>query len=72
MEVKAIKSVKFPVTIEGVKGVRVYIKVDNKNDFPLLLSHKLMKTAGMLLDFKNDSCRILGRDIKLQSMTSLD
>ena len=29
-----------------------------------------MKTAGMLLDFKNDSCRILGRYIKLQSTMS--
>ena len=29
-----------------------------------------MKTAGMLLDFKKDSCRILGRNIKLQSTTS--
>ena len=29
-----------------------------------------MKTAGMLLDFKNDSCRIVGRYMKLQSTTS--
>ena len=29
-----------------------------------------MKTAGMLLDFKNDSCRIIGKYIKLQSMAS--
>ena len=29
-----------------------------------------MKTAGMLLDFKNDKCRILGRYIRLQSMMS--
>ena len=29
-----------------------------------------MKTAGMLLDFTNDSCRILGRYIKLQNATS--
>ena len=28
MEVKAIKSVKFPVTIGGVKDVRVYIVAD--------------------------------------------
>ena len=29
-----------------------------------------MKTAGMLLDFKNDSCRILGRYMKLPSAMS--
>ena len=47
MEVKAINSVKFQVTIGGVKCVRVYIKADIiKNDLPLLLSYKSMKTAG--------------------------
>ena len=66
MEVKAIRSVKFPV-----KGVRAYIEANIvKNDLPLLLSHESMKTVGMLLDLKNDSCQILGRYIKLQSMTS--
>ena len=29
-----------------------------------------MKTAGMLLNFKNDSCQILGRYLKLQRTTS--
>ena len=29
-----------------------------------------MKTAGMWLDLKNDSCRIFGRYIELQSMMS--
>ena len=29
-----------------------------------------MKTVGMLLDFKNDCCWILGRYIELQSTTS--
>ena len=41
-----------------------------KNYLPLLLSHKSMRTAGMLLDFVNDSCWILGWYIKLQSMMS--
>ena len=71
MKVKAINSVKLAVTIGCIKGVRVYIETDIvKNDLPLLLSHKSMKTAGMLLDFKNDSYRILSRCIKLQSMMS--
>ena len=71
VEVKAIKSVKFPLTIRSVKDVRVYIEADIvKNDLPLLLSHESMKTAGMQLDFINDSCRILGSYMKLQSMTS--
>ena len=71
VEVKAIKAVKFPVTLGGVKDVSVYIKADIiKNDFPLLLSHKSMKTAGMLLNFKNDSCRISDRYIKVQRTTS--
>ena len=71
VEVKAIKSVKFSVTIGDVKDVRVYIEADIvKNDLPLLLSHKSMKTTRMLLDFKDDRCQILGRYIKLQSMTS--
>ena len=44
VEVKAINSVKFPVTIGCVKGVRAYIEADIvKNDLPLLLSHKSMK-----------------------------
>ena len=34
------------------------------------ISHKSMKTAGMLLDLKNDCCTILGRYLKLQSTTS--
>ena len=34
------------------------------------MSHKSIKTVGMLLDFRNDSCRILGRYIKLLHMTS--
>ena len=29
-----------------------------------------MKTAGMLLNFKNDSCQILGRYVKSQRTTS--
>ena len=59
------------LTIGDVKGVRAYIEADTvKNNLPLLLSDKTMKTAGMLLDFKNDSCQILGRYIKLQSMMS--
>ena len=71
VKVKPIYSVKFLVTIGCVKGVRAYIEVDIvRNDLPLLLSHKSMKTAEMLLDFKNDSCWILGRYIKLQSTTS--
>ena len=70
VKIKAINSVKFLVTIGSVKGVKVYIEADIvKNDLPLLLSHKSMKTAGMLLDFKNDSCRILG-NMKLQNTTS--
>ena len=53
MEIKVTNSVKFPVTIGGVKCLGVYIEADIvKNDLPLLLSHKSMKTAGMLLDFK--------------------
>ena len=69
VEAKAINSVKFPVTIRGVvKGVRMYIEAAMvKNDLLLLLSHKSISTAGMLLDFKNDSYRILCRYIKLQS-----
>ena len=71
VEVKAIKSVKFLGTISSVKGVRVCIEADIiKNDLPLLLSHKSMKTAGMPLDYKNEDYWILGRYIKLQSMTS--
>ena len=59
MEVKAIKLVKFLVTIGGAKHVRAYIQADRvENDLPLLLSHKSIKTAGI---FKNDSCQILGR-----------
>ena len=49
VEVKAINLVKFLVTIVGIKGVREYIEVDIlKNDLLLLLSHKTMKTVGML------------------------
>ena len=71
VEVKAINSVKFPVTTGVIKGVRAYIEANIvKNDLPLLLSHKYIKTAGMLLDLKNDSYWILGRYIKLQSMAS--
>ena len=59
------------MTIGGVKGVRASIEVDTaKNDLPLLLNHKSMKTAGMLLNLKNDSCQILGGIIKLQRATS--
>ena len=36
VEVKAFKSVKFPVTIEGIKCVWAYIEADIvKNDLPL-------------------------------------
>lgn len=53
VEVRAIKTVKFPVTIGGIRGIRGYIEADIvKNDVPLLLSHKSMKTAGILLNFK--------------------
>ena len=63
--------VKFPVTIGGIKGVRVYIEADIvKNNLPLLLGHKSMKIAGMVLDLKNDCCCILGRYIKLQTTIS--
>lgn len=49
VEVRAIKTVKFPVTIGGIRG---YIEADIiKNDIPLLLSYKSMKTAGILLNF---------------------
>ena len=52
-----------------VKGVRAYIEADIvKNDLSLLLNHKSIKTAGMLLDFKNDSCWIFGRYVKLLCM----
>ena len=71
VEVKAIKTVKFPVTLVGVKSARTYIEADIiKNDLLLLLSHKSMKTAGMLLNLKNDSCQILGRYVKLQRIIS--
>lgn len=71
VEVRAIKTVKFPVTIGSIRGIRGYIEADIvKNDVPLLLSHKSMKTAGILLNFKNDSCCIFGRHIKLQTTTS--
>ena len=57
--------------MSGVKRLRAYIQADIvKNDLLLFLSHKSMKTAGMLLDFKNDCCQILCRYIKLQSATS--
>ncbi len=42
----------------------------SKNDLLQLLNYKSMKTAGMLLNFKNDSCQILGRYLKLQRTTS--
>ena len=36
VDIKAIKSVKFPVTIGYIKGVRAYIEADIiKNDLPL-------------------------------------
>ena len=70
LEVKAFKAVKFPVTLVGVECVRAYIEVDMiKNDLPLLLSHKSMKTAGMLLNFQNASCWNLSRYIKLPRTT---
>ena len=54
--VKTAKSSRiFCFGVDGVKSVRVYIEADSKNDLPLLLSHKSIKTAGMLLDLKNDS-----------------
>ena len=57
MKVNTVNSVKFLVTIGGVKDVRVYIEADIvKNDLLLLLSYTSMKTAGMLLDFQNDRC----------------
>ena len=57
VEVKAIKTVKFPVTLGGVKGVRAYTEADIvKKDLPLLQSYKSMKADGMLLNFKNNSC----------------
>ena len=68
-----VKTIKFLVTIGDAKVVRVYIEADIvKNDIPLLFGHKSMKTVGMLLDFKNDSCRILGRYLKSESTTSGD
>ena len=52
VEVKPIKAVKFSLTLRGIKGVRPYIEDDIiKNDLPLLLSHKSMKTTGKLLNF---------------------
>lgn len=51
------------------KGVRAYTEADIvQNDLPLLLSHKSMKTAGMVLDFKNDW--FLGKSLKLRTATS--
>ena len=69
VEVKVIKAVKFPVNLVG--DIRTYIEVVIiKNDLYYLLSLKSMKTAGILLNFNNDSCRIFGRYIKLQRTTS--
>ena len=71
VDVKAIKAVKFPVTLGGIKGGRDYTKTDIiKNVLPQLLSHKPMKTAGMQLNFKNYNGWILGRYIKLQRTVS--
>ena len=66
-----VKAVKFPVTSVSIKGVRAYIEADIiKNDLPLLISHKQRKTAGMLLNFKSDSCQILGRYLQSQRTIS--
>lgn len=55
------------MTIGDVSDVRAYIKNDIvKNDLPLLLSHKSLKTAGMLMDLKNDCCQIFGKSLKLR------
>ena len=71
VEVKAIKAVKFPVTLGSIKGVRAYIEADIiKNHLLSLLSHKSMKTDGMVLNFENDSCQILCSYIKLQRTTA--
>ena len=71
VEVKAIKAVKFPVTLTGIKGVRGYTEAAIiKNDLSQLLSHKSMKTAGKLLNFKNKNYWILGRYIELHRTTS--
>lgn len=70
MEVKSTKVIRFPVTINSVKGVRAYIKTDIvKNYLSLLLSRKSMKTLGMVLDFKNDCCWISGKSVKLSTTT---
>ena len=64
--VKAIKTAKFPVTLGDVKDVRANIEaVIVKNDSPLQLNHKSMKTQEILLNFQNDYCRILGIYIKI-------
>ena len=68
-EIKTIKTVKFPVTLGGIKGVWVEADI-TKNDLSLLLNHKSMKTAEMKLNFKNDSFRIFDRYIELQRTTS--
>lgn len=66
--VTAIKVAKFPVTLGGI---RVYIEADIvKNDLPLLLSHKSMKTAGIVLDFRKDMCWIFDKCIELKTTTS--
>ena len=52
VKVKTIKAVKFPVTFGSIKSIKAYLEADIiKNDLPLLLSHKSMKSAGILPNF---------------------
>ena len=66
--VKAKKKVTFPALIGPVK---VNIESDVVcNDLPLLLSHKSMKAAGMILDFNSDQVCFQGNWIPLKTTTS--
>ena len=68
MEVVENRKVTFPVII-GRNKVMIEASVVN-NEIPLLLSKAAMKRAGVLLDFVNDTARVLDDIVDLVSTSS--
>ena len=66
--IHAYASVTLPAII-GKKEVLIVTDVVN-NDIPLLLSKSAMKRAETVIDFKNDTAIMLGRQINLISTQS--
>ena len=68
VEVTATKKVKFPAVIGSHKVMIESCIV--KNEIPLLLSRGSMKKAGVVLNFGNDTARILNDTVELVSTST--